>query len=199
MEPVNQIKNERKKTRINWRIVSIYPLVLASILLFGLFIYPTMYKYDKLDQKYPVMINRFTGEAKILTQNGWQNTPDIDSALGKMEQYKGEISMEIDKQKEEITQNVMAAIEGQLDEIKTQSISVNQSPSESEFAEVRNRDRGTFGKGDSMDSVEKVMGTADTINYAGPFERWFYGNSSVSFKDGKVNGWSNLDGNLLLK
>ncbi|MGF9644011.1 hypothetical protein AAIH69_13470 [Paenibacillus sp. MABNS29] len=128
MEPANQIKNERKKIRVNWRLVSICSLVLASIVLFGLFIYPTMYKYDKLDQKYPVMINRLTGEAKILTQDGWQSTSDIDSALGKMEQYKGEISMEIDKQKEEITQNVMAAIEGQLDEIKTQSVSVNQSP-----------------------------------------------------------------------
>ncbi|MGW8444327.1 hypothetical protein ACWGXJ_25815 [Paenibacillus sp. S33] len=199
METVNQIKNERKKIRINWRIVSIYPLVLASIVLFGLFIYPTMYKYDKLDQKYPVMINRLTGEAKILTQDGWQNTPDIDSAIGKMEQYKGEISMEIDKQKEQITQNVMASVERQLDEIKNQSASVNQSPSESEFAGVRNRDRGTFSKGDSMDTVEKIMGTANTVNYAGPFERWFYGNSSVSFKDGKVNGWNNADGNLSLK
>ncbi|AET60284.1 hypothetical protein HPL003_17700 [Paenibacillus terrae HPL-003] len=84
MEPENQIKNEQKKTRLNLKGISLYPFVLASIALFGLFIYPTLYKYDKLDQKYPVMINRLTGEAKILTQDGWQNTPNIDSALGRV-------------------------------------------------------------------------------------------------------------------
>ncbi|MBE0336426.1 hypothetical protein [Paenibacillus sp. 23TSA30-6] len=220
MEPENQIKNEQKKIRINWRLVSIYPVVLASIVLFGLFIYPTMYKYDKLNQKYPVMINRLTGEAKILTQDGWQSTPDIDSALGKMEQYKGEISVEIDNQKEEITQDVMAAVERQLDEIKTQSASSNQNSSESEFAAVRNRDvdlpnnkptqddqfienqnnkKGTFSKGDSMDKVKEVMGTPSGISGFGMYETWMFDLSSVNFTDGKVTGWSDISHNLRIK
>ncbi|TKH43056.1 hypothetical protein C1I60_16180 [Paenibacillus terrae] len=220
MEPENQIKNERKKIRINWRLVSIYPLVLASIVLFGLFIYPTMYKYDKLDQKYPVMINRLTGETKILTQDGWQSTPDIDSALGKMEQYKGEISMEIDKQEEKITQNVMAAVERQVDEIKTESTLADQTMSESEFAAVRNRDvdlpntnptqddqfienqenkKGTFSKGDSMDKVKGVMGTPSSISGYGMYEIWRLDLSSVSFTDGKVTGWNDISHNLRVK
>ncbi|OMF39769.1 MULTISPECIES: hypothetical protein [Paenibacillus] len=220
MEPENQLKNDRKKIRINWRMISIYPLVLASIVLFGLFIYPTMYKYDKLDQKYPVMINRLTGEAKILTRDGWQSTPEIDSALGKMEQYKSEISVEIDKQEEEITQNVMTAVEKQLDEIKTQSASLNQDAAESKYAAVRNRDvdlpntnpaqddqfienqenkKGTFSKGDSMDKVKEVMGTPSGISGYGKYETWMFDLSSINFTDGKVTGWSDISHNLRVK
>lgn len=46
-------------------------IVPTTIVLVSIFIYPTLYKYDKLDQKYPVKINRLTGKTEILTMNGW--------------------------------------------------------------------------------------------------------------------------------
>ena len=48
-----------------------YGIIVVIIVLFGLFAYPTLYKYDKLDQKYPVRINRITGKTEVLTLRGW--------------------------------------------------------------------------------------------------------------------------------
>lgn len=62
----------------------IFPMTLVTIIAFALLIYPTMYRYDKFEQKYPVKINRFTGETKILTGIGWVDLnqyKNLDSPL----------------------------------------------------------------------------------------------------------------------
>lgn len=43
------------------------------IVLFGIFIYPGVYKYDKLNQNLPVKINRFTGSTQVLSTAGWKS------------------------------------------------------------------------------------------------------------------------------
>lgn len=42
------------------------------VLLLGIFVWPTMYRYDKLNMKYPVRINRLTGATQVLYPDGWQ-------------------------------------------------------------------------------------------------------------------------------
>lgn len=48
-----------------------YIALSVLIVLFGLFVYPTMYKYDKFDQRIPVKINRITGKTEFLYAQGW--------------------------------------------------------------------------------------------------------------------------------
>ena len=50
-----------------------FAMVIVLVIVFGIFIYPGIYKYDKLNQNSPIRINRFTGEMKILTVNGWKD------------------------------------------------------------------------------------------------------------------------------
>jgi hypothetical protein len=56
-------------------------LILATllVLLFGVFVWPTPYRYDKLHEDvqdvYTVRINRFTGRLQILTLYGWRSGP----------------------------------------------------------------------------------------------------------------------------
>jgi hypothetical protein len=46
-------------------------LVVIVIIVFGIFVWPGIYQYDKMNQKWPVRINRFTGTTEVLGQNGW--------------------------------------------------------------------------------------------------------------------------------
>ncbi|MNO45394.1 hypothetical protein D3C76_356600 [compost metagenome] len=191
--------------------IKIIPVSLISILLvicFGLFIYPGIYKYDKLNQKYPVKINRFTGKTHVLYHDGWADMNGYDVAETRMEQYKKEIEESISKQDDRIKSSVLAEIESELEFIK-----VNYSAQIDEqlnFDTIRNRhennnevnnneEHSFFEKGDTTESVEKVMGTPDSIIGSELYEIWRYGNSSVSFSKGKVSGWSNTDNNLKLK
>ncbi|MBY9081548.1 hypothetical protein KIH86_26130 [Paenibacillus sp. HN-1] len=58
-------------------------LALLIIALFGLLIYPGLYKYDKLEGKYPVRMNRITGETKILREDGWvKEGADVANTAG---------------------------------------------------------------------------------------------------------------------
>jgi len=57
--------------RINWTAILLGAMFCITILIIGLFIWPGMYEYDKMDQKWPVRINRLTGETEVLIQEGW--------------------------------------------------------------------------------------------------------------------------------
>jgi hypothetical protein len=51
-----------------------YLVVMAVVLLCGLFIWPTPYRYDQISigaYSSPVRINRFTGQAERLIVSGW--------------------------------------------------------------------------------------------------------------------------------
>jgi hypothetical protein len=51
-----------------------YLFLLTVVLLIAIFVYPTIYHYDKLEQKYPVRINRLTGKTEVLYRDGWKDT-----------------------------------------------------------------------------------------------------------------------------
>lgn len=57
--------------RINWTAILLGGMFCITILFIGLFIWPGMYEYDKMDQKWPVRINRLTGETEVLIPDGW--------------------------------------------------------------------------------------------------------------------------------
>ncbi|WP_442953845.1 hypothetical protein [Paenibacillus sp. URB8-2] len=54
-------------------------------------------------------------------------------------------------------------------------------------------------EGDSEATVKEIMGTPDTVNKLLDREVWYYGLSSVTFVNGKVNEWSDFGKNLHLK
>ncbi len=178
-----------------------YLLVPLCICLFGIFIYPTLYKYDKLDQKYPVQINRITGETKVLTGQGWQSADDYNRAAETMSNYKEEIISEIENQSELIKEDVLQTIQDELDMIVEKQASIDTRPgNEKDYEDLELIDEESdddteistsFSKGDTMEKVEIIMGTPDRINHAGDYETWWYKFSSVSFKNGVVTGWSN--------
>lgn len=171
-----------------------------------------MYKYDKLDQKYPVKINRITGETKVLTGWGWQDAEDYNRAAEEMAQYKDQILSEIESQNESIKQDVLLTIQEELDFISEKQESISTRPgnevaeSSEEHAddviadpvnEVKSEEE-LIELGDTKETVKKIMGVPDTILGTDPFVMWYYGDSRIDFEDGKVSGWDN-NGNLPLK
>ena len=58
-------------------------VVLALVLLLALFVWPTRYRYDHVvteGDTYPVRIDRFSGDADMLTpDDGWYPMGDTDS------------------------------------------------------------------------------------------------------------------------
>lgn len=187
---------------------SSYLFVVICIAAFGLFIYPGIYKYDKLNQKYPVKINRITGETQVLYSDGWRNMDGYDGAAQAMEHYKNEIEQLISEQNEEITNNVLRSVQGQLETIKQDVISQPVLEQSSKYDVVRNRDKTNveettteyFSKGDTTERVKEVMGTPTGIrSIIDGQESWFYDSSVVQFKDGKVTGWHDLSDNLLVR
>lgn len=187
-------------------------IIIAS---FSLFIYPGMYKYDKLHQEYPVKINRLTGSTQILTEKGWQDADNYNAAKDELSEFKQAIYEQIMDQNEDIKQQVLAEIKEQIEEVKNdvmnetdssfskyddlrEDMGIKTNAEQSTIQEVKEAGE-TFSKGDTSDRVKEVMGTPSGITEIGNLETWYYGFSSISFKDGKVNGWQDLDGNLLVK
>ena len=48
-----------------------YVALLIGLMIIVIFVYPTLYQYDKYDQKIPVRINRLTGKTELLYPTGW--------------------------------------------------------------------------------------------------------------------------------
>ncbi|MGG1638256.1 hypothetical protein [Paenibacillus sp. NRS-1760] len=175
-----------------------YIIVPVSIILFGLLVYPTLYKYDKLEQKYPVKINRITGEAKILREDGWITTADSNVYEDKMLAYKNEIEDLISRQNDVIAAQVSEAVKEEvLAGVTDQLASVEQEITD--YKEHKTDAENYFTQGDSMEKVKSAMGTPDSVLNVGPYDTWYYGRSSVKFHSEVVSGWENNDGNLMIK
>jgi len=74
------------------KVVGAWALFVICVGLFGLFIWPTPYRYDHIDYgsgtSYPVRQNRLTGSTKVLFPNGWQTVSQEELAvtdLGKLD------------------------------------------------------------------------------------------------------------------
>ena len=102
------------------KIIIRYSFVLIGVIIFGLVIYPGLYKYEKLDQRFPVKINRITGDAKILTINGWQDADDYDHALDLFAEYKQQVIDAMEGQSESIRNNVMNSVLNELQNAKNE-------------------------------------------------------------------------------
>ncbi|CAH1055094.1 hypothetical protein [Paenibacillus pseudetheri] len=183
-----------------------YSFIPISIIVFGLVIYPGLYKYDKLDQSLPVKINRITGNTKILTLNGWQDANDYDYASNLFYEYKRQVIDAMEEQNDSIKNSVMDSVLIELENAKNQIINTANSeeinPTYADGTSVFNsvRDRSdknklnsdsellNFGLGDTKETVKKSMGTPSSIINSG--DTWFYGSSMVNFKEGVVEGWN---------
>lgn len=181
-----------------------YPFIILCICAFGLFVYPGLYKYDKLEQKYPVKINRITGETQILNHEGsWIKSGNVEAELAKFEEYKQQIYDKISQQKDDIKQEVLTTIYDELSAIKEKQEGIDSRPGDiptisEEFIEGEGN-ISTFSEGDTKETVKQIMGTPDQVTKIGNLESWFYGSSVVNFQDGKVNGWHNIGKNLPVK
>lgn len=188
-----------------------YVFILICICAFGVFIYPGLYRYDKLDQKYPVMINRITGETKVLSGGVWETVGNVDAQMSKFQDYKEEVLIEIQSRNIDVKNDVLESIKGELEAAKEEVIAqtsenieannVSVTGANFDFDLIRQRDYTgeRFGKGDTQETVKSIMGVPDSITGAGQYETWFYDYSTVSFENGKVNGWNNSSENLYLK
>jgi hypothetical protein len=57
---------------------------IVIVVLLAIFVWPTRYTYDHINigrNEYPVRINRFTGQAEVLQQNGWRILDKNSSSL----------------------------------------------------------------------------------------------------------------------
>ncbi|WP_141136736.1 hypothetical protein [Paenibacillus herberti] len=170
------------------------------ILLFGIavFVYPTLYKYDKLDQKYPVKINRITGETKVLVGSTWNTVSDSTNDIQEIEEFKSEIYEQIEQNKENIKNEVVESIRSEvLQQVESDLQAVQQEIAI--YKESSLDPNNSFTINDTTDTVKKIMGAPDSINSIGPFDTWSYGEDSVKFEDGKVVGWVNSSNSLKIK
>jgi hypothetical protein len=73
--------------------VAIGAALLTAVGLFGLFVWPTPYRYDHIDYgrgtSYPVRQNRFTGYTQVLFSGGWETVSEEE--LGPEELTKLEV------------------------------------------------------------------------------------------------------------
>jgi hypothetical protein len=182
--------------------IFLFLAALSCICAFGIFIYPTMYKYDKLDQKYPVKINRITGETEILKSKGWEHADDYKSAAQQMEAYRNDIAQKIDDQNDTIKAAIISNIKDDIVNQVTADVKDYLTTVKKEVSEYKNTKtspNGYFTTGDTFATVKKVMGTADSITDVGIFTTWWYGRSSIHFENGKVTGWTDFENNLSVK
>ncbi|BCG59721.1 outer membrane protein assembly factor BamE [Paenibacillus sp. URB8-2] len=186
-----------------------YLAVAFCIAAFGLFIYPGLYKYDKLNQKYPVMINRITGETKVLKGNTWETVGNADAQLSKFEEYKEQVYARLETQNDDIKNSILSDIKDELEKAKDDVIAEARASSayvpasdssDQDLTPSSTSDNGdNFGEGDTKETVKAIMGTPDTVNKLLDREVWYYGLSSVTFVNGKVNEWRDFGNNLHLK
>lgn len=175
-----------------------YSAIIIIVMLFGLFVYPTMYQYDKLEQKFPVKINRITGESKVLTKQGWEDPGSYNAAASEMKKYRDEIITEINSNRELVKQQVISELRDEIvSEVKND---IAATKIEIEKYKQHELDPTTyFTVGDSKETVKKIMGVPDAINEYSWSDDWRYEQSYVTFKNGKVSEWNDYGGVLRVK
>jgi hypothetical protein len=63
--------------------VALWAAGLTLLILFGLLVWPTLYRYDHIDlglgRSYPVRQNRFNGQTEILFPDGWKDSREASA------------------------------------------------------------------------------------------------------------------------
>lgn len=71
-----------------------YGFIASILVLIFIFVYPTIYRYDKLDQKVPIRINRITGKTEMFSADGWKEPDDGSKANASAIKFQsGEIDL----------------------------------------------------------------------------------------------------------
>lgn len=183
-----------------------------------MFIYPGIYKYDKLDQRMPVKINRLTGNTQVLVGTTWESVTDSeDEKADQVQLLKAELNKSRESLKAEVVDEISSTIKaevlkGLLSDIENLTVSIDQSNSEMQQELEKTRESiavykkfetdpdNYFAKGSSKDQVKAIMGVpTSTLEFYGGDSIWYYSTSEVEFKGNKVDSWRNLSENLRVK
>lgn len=189
----------------------IVSMSILFIVTFGIFIYPGLYKYDKLEQKYPIKINRLTGSTQILTQKGWISADNPKES--QMEALRKELFRILQDDRDNLKDDIIKAVEHQIKEVQQQIITETKNEQLQILTEIENelvaakeaiseyRKFNTdpdnyFTIGSAKEEVKRIMGAPTDINSY--LDWWYYGYSHIEFENGKVKAYSN-QGNLRVK
>lgn len=184
-----------------------FTAIAIIVVLFGIFVYPTMYKYDKYNQKVPVRINRITGEAYLLDPEGWKKAGSDVPSESEMEKLRREVINMLADDRNSLKSDIETDLKSDLDKIKEGIVSdiqsdINSAKQDVQVYKTAELDPNSyFGMGSTMDEVKKIMGVPSGVNkfdYTNE-EIWRYDVSTVTFKNGKVVEWSDYSNNLKIK
>ena len=177
-------------------------MVLLSVIFFGIFIYPGIYKYDKLAQNYPVKINKITGTTQILRGDGWQTIEDRKETLietpkeSEMQALRNELYSALQKDRESVKNDIINEIKNDI--ISKVQVELNAVKDEiTEYKKFETDPDNYFTIGSTKDEVKKIMGSPTSIDKL-MNEVWWYDVSYITFENGKVSAYSN-NGNLRVK
>lgn len=143
-------------------------------------------------------------DAQQEVQNVRTQEEELNSRIDVLEEEKAELEEEIEQFTSEIVrleEELSSAEEERLRiESENEDILAEISTLEEELAEAEEEAEAqtqegtgqTFGRGASVDQVVGILGDPDEINE--PFYR--YGRSTITFEEGIVTGWSDVDGSL---
>ncbi|MDB5056173.1 MAG: hypothetical protein JWM44_4223 [Bacilli bacterium] len=178
-----------------------YGFYTLALILVLTFVYPTLYRYDKYDQKIPVRINRITGKTEMLYSTGWI-VPALALELD-LSKYLTVTPSPIptpNTYKGETFQQYYDRVIGEMDPKQT---APNKNHLFIEWEKARTGiidnlvdPKDYFTIGSTKDQVRKAMGTPTAIGGS----VWNYGFSRVYFDNNdKVESYDDNSGNLKVK
>jgi len=176
--------------------------ILIALVVF-VYIYPTVYRYDKYDQKIPVRINRITGKTELLYAYGWtvpttapvidfskyQSTPTPTPSPTPIPTYNGETF-------KQYYDRVIKEVPGETVPTKN-TIYLRWERARLGLVDKLVDPKDYFTIGSTKEEVKKVMGSPNSIDAY--LDRWEYDGASVSFENGKVKEYHDILSKLLVR
>jgi hypothetical protein len=176
-----------------------YGAIALIVLMFALFVYPTLYKYDKLNQRFPVKINRITGTTEVLTPTGWEEMSKPDKpSISEMDSLRNELYATLQRDREQIKREIINEIKSQIIAEVSNDLKVVKEEITA-YKQYELDPNNSFTLGSTKDEVKKIMGIPTSILDLYGEDIWYYGRSEVKFKNNKVVSWSDYQKNLRLK
>jgi hypothetical protein len=175
-------------------------MIIIVILIFG---YPTLYKYDKLDQKWPVKINRITGKTQILYGLSWTTVEDNEQSAPSPEKKLGVVPSSPTPIAEETFngETFDQFYERVINELRPDQVPPSKSHLYIDFSRaslglddkiIEPKDYFTIGSTKAEVLFAMDDGPDNRKDYGDGNETWYYKGSSISFTDGKVTDYNNI-------
>lgn len=177
-----------------------YGWLTLVIILILIFVYPTLYQYDKFNQKLPIRMNRISGTTEMFDGTGWNVTEKEKPKASEMNQFKKDMDDRFNNLRDSIEKDisdklssqVVTSIKGDLAKA-TSDIQDDIAKAKSEIADYKKSQldpNNSFTVGSTEDVVKKIMGTPTSISTISYLSTWYYGSSRVEFSYDKVTGWN---------